>query len=149
MSDPLLMSDPRFEALYEPALEAIVERSGIADGAFVDKDIYCVFIATLWANVVLDPADAQLAAADLEPLHDYLNSRMVPVLGSTATLHDCFRFVSSPRGELTMDRLHLTQMHKDMLQYFASMILDPDGHQKMTDEIRAKQAEAARKPSRR
>lgn len=143
------MSDPRFVALYEPALEAIVERSGIADGAFVDKDIYCVFIATLWANVVLDPADAQLQEADLEPLHDYLNHRMAAVLGSSASLHDCFRFVTSPRGEQTMDRLHLTQMHKDMLQYFASMILDPSGHQKMTDEIRAKQAEAARKPNRR
>lgn len=136
-------------ALYEPALEAIVERSGIADGAFVDKDIYCVFIATLWANVVLDPADAQLREADLEPLHDYLNVRMTPVLGAAATLHDCFRFVASPRGELSMDRLHLTQMHKDMLQYFSSMILDPDGHQRMTDEIRAKQAEATHKPRRR
>ena len=134
------MSDARFEALYEPALEAIVERSGIADGAFVDKDIYGVFIATLWANVVLDPEDAQLTEADLEPLHDYLNTRIAPVLGAGKTLHDCYRFVASPRGEQAMDRLHLTQIHRDMLGYFASMILDPEGHQRMTDEIRAKQS---------
>lgn len=138
------MADPRFEALYEPALEAIVERSDIADGAFIDKDVYCVFLATLWANVVLDPSDATLAASDLEPLHDYLNTRIAPVLGIGKTLHDCFRFVASPRGETALDRLQLTQMHKDMLQYFASMILDPEGHQRMTAEIRKSQA--ARKP---
>ena len=137
---PAPRPDSRFAALYEPALEAIVERSGIADGAFIDKDIYSVFIATLWANVVLDPADAHLAEADLEPLHDYLNTRIAPVLGADRTLHDCYRFVASPRGEQTMDRLHLTQIHRDMLAYFASMILDPEGHERMTAEIRATQA---------
>ena len=133
------MSDSRFVALYEPALEAIVARSDIADGAFIDKDVYCVFLATLWANVVLDPNDAELDESDLEPLHDYLNEQIRPVLGLERTLHDCFRFVSSPRGETTMDRLHLTQVHKDMLLYFSSMILDPDGHKRMTDQIRADQ----------
>lgn len=139
--------DPRFVALYEPALEVIVERSGIADGAFIDKEIYCVFVATLWANVVLAPSEAALTEADLEPLHDYLNRRIGEVLGQDRTLHDCFRFVRGTRGEPTMDRLHLTQVHKDMLAYFASMILDPEGHRRMTDEIRAKQA--AERPPRR
>jgi hypothetical protein len=62
------------------------------------------------------------------------------VLGRGRTLHDCYRFVASPRGEQTMDRLHLTQIHRDMLAYFASMILDPEGHERMTAEIRATQA---------
>ena len=35
-----------------------------------------------------------------------------------------------------MGEARLTQSHKDLLQYFASMILDPSGHKKFMDQIR-------------
>ncbi|GIS19205.1 MAG: hypothetical protein CM15mP120_11210 [Pseudomonadota bacterium] len=31
----------------------------------------------------------------------------------------------------------LNQTHKDLLQYFSSMILDPDGHKRWMEEIAA------------
>ena len=142
------MTDQRFAALYEPVLQEIAARSAIADGAFIDKDVYRVYIATFWANVVLDPQDSGVDEADIEPLHDFLNSEIPQVLGSGMTVSDCFKFISQKTGEQAMERLQLTQLHKELLQYFASMILNPEGHRRWMDEIRSKQAEAKR-PTRR
>jgi hypothetical protein len=47
-----------------------------------------------------------------------------------------FTFISSKPGEQAMVEAKLNQTHKDLLQYFSSMILDPDGHKKWMDEIR-------------
>ncbi len=38
-----------------------------------------------------------------------------------------------------MNELRLTPEHKDLLMYFHSMIVDPEGHKKWMDEIRARQ----------
>ena len=138
------MTDQRFAALYDPVLQEIAARSAIADGAFIDKDVYRVYLATFWANVVLDPEDSGVQEADIEPLHDFLNAAIPKVLGAGQTVADCFRFITRKDGEQTMDRLQLTQMHKELLQYFASMILNPEGHRRWMDEIRQKQAEAQR-----
>ena len=139
------MSHARFSALYEPVLQEIASRSAIADGAFIDKDVYRVYLATFWSNVVLDPDDSGVPEADLEHLHDFLNEEIPNVLGTGQTVADCFKFITQRDGELAMDRLQLTQTHKELLQYFASMILDPDGHRRWMDEIRQKQAEAQRR----
>ena len=42
------------------------------------------------------------------------------------------------RLEQTMAEVKLNQTHKDLLQYFSSMILDPEGHKKWMQEIRDK-----------
>jgi hypothetical protein len=118
-----------FAARFAPVLDEIERRCSVA-GSFVDKDLYRVNIATLWANLVMDPADAELTEDALEPLHDFLNRALEPVLGQGQTLTECFRFINSKAGEQAMDRCHLTTTHRQMLLYFCSMILDPEGHQR-------------------
>ena len=124
-----------FAERFAPVLEEIEHRCSVA-GAFVDKDLYRVNIATLWANLVLNPADAGLTDDDMEPLHDYLNQVIEPVLGREQTLTECFRFINSKGGEQAMDRCHLTTTHRQMLLYFCSMILDPAGHRRWSDAQR-------------
>ena len=125
-----------FDVRLAPVLADIERRCGVA-GSFVDKDLYRINIATLWANVVLDPADAGLANDDLEPLHDFLNQAMEPVLGRGQTLTECFRFINSKAGEQAMDRCRLTTTHRQMLLYFCSIILDPAGHKRWADTQRS------------
>lgn len=129
------MSD--FDDRFAPVLREIERRCAVA-GSFVDKDLFRVNIATLWANIVLDPAEADLTDDDMEPLHDFLNQSIEPVLGRGETLTECFRFINSKAGELAMDRCHLTTTHKQMLLYFCSMILDPAGHRRWADAQREK-----------
>ena len=118
-----------FSARFAPVLNEIERRCSVA-GSFVDKDLYRVNLATLWANLVLDPSDADLTEDALEPLHDFLNQAMESVLGRGQTLTECFRFINSRAGEQAMERCHLTTTHRQMLLYFCSMILDPEGHQR-------------------
>lgn len=143
------MTDSRFDALYAPVLAEIAQRCAVADGAFVDKDVYTVFVATLWANVTLDPAAGGIAEADLQSLHDYLNAQIAGVLGAEATLTHCFRFIAGTPGQTAMDRLRLTQSHKDLLGYFATMILDPDGHRSLMQRARDEAARRRPPPPRR
>jgi len=124
-----------FDGRFEPVLTEIERRCAVA-GSFVDKDLYRVNIATLWANLVMDPSDADLTEDDIEPLHDYLNHVMEPVLGRGQTLTECFRFINGKAGEQAMERCHLTTTHRQMLLYFCSMILDPEGHKRWSDAQR-------------
>ena len=126
-----------FAERYAPVLREIERRCSVA-GSFVDKDLYRVNLATLWANLVMDPGDADLTEDALEPLHDFLNQAMEPVLGRGQTLTECFRFINSKAGEQAMERCHLTTTHRQMLLYFCSMILDPEGHQRWSRAQREK-----------
>jgi hypothetical protein len=123
-----------FEAAFRPVLDEIERRAAVA-GRFVDKDLYCLYIATLWANLVLDPGEAGLAEADLEPLHDFLNGAIAAILGEGQTLTECFRFLNSKAGEAAMERSRLSRTHRELLQYFCSLILDPDGHRKWAESV--------------
>ena len=106
---------------------------------FIDRNLYRVYIATLWSNVVLSPEEVGLEEDDLPDLHDILLAEINDAIGETESLHDVFQFISSKDGELAMAEARLTQSHKDLLQYFASMILDPDGHQRFMQFVREKQ----------
>ena len=55
---------------------------------------------------------------------------------STWVYKNVYRFISSKEGEKTMAEAKLNQTHKDLLQYFSSMILDPDGHKRWMAAIR-------------
>ena len=121
-------------ARFSEILDDIEERSCVTD-RFVDRDVFHLYLATLWANVVLNPADAGLIEADLEPLHDYLNVRAGRVLGPDGTLTECFRFVNSKAGEQAMKNAQLNQTHKELLLYFSSMILDPEGHRRWMEAV--------------
>ena len=128
------MSAADLRARFTEILDDIEERSCVTD-RFVDRDLYRLYLATLWANIVLNPDDAGLSEADLEPLHDYLNERATGVLGAEGSLTECFRFVNSKAGERAMQAARLNQTHRELLLYFASMILDPDGHKRWMDVV--------------
>ena len=94
--------------------------------------------ATLWANVVLSPEEVGLEEEDLEDLHDLVGTEIADVLGADTSLHDVFAFINAKAGENAMNEARINQSHKDLLKYFASMILDPDGHQRWMEDIREK-----------
>ena len=120
---------------FEPVFTDIKERSTVAE-RFIDRSAYQVYVATLWANVVLSPGEAGIAEDDLEDLHDLVVADIQSVLGSSEDLTTVFTFISTKPGEQAMIEAKLNQTHKDLLLYFSSMILDPDGHKKWMDEIR-------------
>jgi hypothetical protein len=130
------VSKVNYAERLQPVIDEIARRSLVADN-FIDKDLYRVYFATLWANLVMDPADSGLAEADLEPIYHYLNDNAItPVLGTDQSITECFRFINSKAGEQAMDRCQLSKTHRDLLTYFCSMILDPDGHRKWADQHR-------------
>jgi hypothetical protein len=131
MSDHLAELDARFG----PALRDLARKALVTD-RIVDKDIYRILVATLWVNVVLDPEEVGLTEDGLEPLHDLVNRYVAEVLGRDETLTSCFRYLNGKAGEQAMRAARLTEQHRDLLLYFASMILDPDGHRRWMDEIR-------------
>ena len=120
---------------FDPVFTDIKERSTVAE-RFIDRSAYQVYVATLWANVVLSPGEAGIAEDDLEDLHDLVVADIQSVLGSSEDLTTVFTFISTKPGEQAMIEAKLNQTHKDLLQYFSSMILDPDRHKKWMDEIR-------------
>ncbi len=128
------MSDAELDRRFADILDDIETRSCVTE-RFVDRDLYRLYLATLWANVVLNPDDVGLNEDDLEPLHDYLNRRASRVLGGESSLTECFRFVNSKAGEQAMQAARLNQTHRELLLYFASMILDPDGHKRWMDVV--------------
>ncbi len=120
---------------FEPVFTDIRERSTVVE-RFIDRNLYQVYMATLWANVVLSPGEAGIEEEDLEGLHDLVVEELSEVLGKSTTLNTVFEFISSKPGEQAMLEAKLNQTHKDLLQYFSSMILDPEGHQRWMSEIR-------------
>ncbi|MFT7651002.1 MAG: hypothetical protein ACI9ON_000311 [Limisphaerales bacterium] len=132
------MNSPALLESFTPVFDDIRNRSTVAD-TFIDRDLYRVYIATLWSNIVLSPEEVGLEEDDLPDLHDLLLDEIRDAIGATESLHEVFKFISSKDGERAMLEARLTQSHKDLLQYFASMILDPDGHKKFMDHVRDKE----------
>ena len=132
-----MSAEARLRALFEPALKDIATRSTVAD-RFVHRDVYRLYIATLWANVVMDPEDAGIVEEDLEDLSLVLNSEIERVMGPGNDLTACFSFVNSKKGQAAMEEARLTPNHKDLLLYFCSLILDPEGHRKWAEGVRNK-----------
>lgn len=128
------MTESDIQQRFAEILDDIETRSCVTE-RFVDRDLYRLYIATLWANIVLNPADAGMTEDGLEPLHGYLNRRLAGVLGNGSSVTECFRFVNSKAGEQAMKEARLNQTHKDLLLYFSSMILDPDGHRRWMDNV--------------
>jgi hypothetical protein len=123
-----------------PVLDDLQQRAAVADG-IVDKPAYRILVCTLWVNLVLGPEAAGLQEHQLESVHDLLNQRIAMVLGAGETLKSFFRYLDSKAGQEAMTNARLTADHRDMLLYFASMILDPDGHRRWMDDIRNRPAQ--------
>lgn len=129
------MNREQLQAQLQPILEDVRSRACVADH-FLDKEVYQLSLATLWANLVLNPEDLGFSEADLESCYEVLSADVAEVLGASAELKDCFEFLNSKPGERAMQQARLNQTHKDMLLYFASMMLDPEGHRRWIDDIR-------------
>lgn len=123
---------------FAPVFKDIRERSTVTE-RFLDRNLYRVYISTLWSNVVLSPDEVGLEEEDLPDLHDVLLAEINNAIGETKSLHEIFQFIMSKEGERAMQEARLTQSHKDLLQYFASMILDPEGHKRYMDYVREEQ----------
>ncbi len=123
---------------FAPVFKDIRERATVTE-RFIDRDLYRVYISTLWSNVVLSPDEVGLDEEDLPELHDIVIAEISDAIGTVDSLHEIFQFIVSKDGERAMQDARLTQSHKDLLQYFASMILDPDGHKRYMDYVREKQ----------
>lgn len=129
------MNREQLQRQFEPILSDVRERACVAD-QFLDKEIYQLSLATLWANLVLNPDDLGFSEDDLEPAYAVLSEDVESVLGAGCELKNCFEFLNSKPGERAMQQARLNQTHKDMLLYFASMMLDPDGHRRWLEVIR-------------
>ena len=113
--------------VFEPILAAAQKQASVADGV-VDRDLYRIYLATLWANLALDPTAANIAETDLEAAHDAINGLARRVLGEEDAITAAFRFIDGKEGEQALARAKTTTRHRALLQYFCSMILDPEGH---------------------
>ena len=131
------MTPQELEYAFTPVLQDLEERSQVAE-RFINREVYQIYVGTLWANVVMNPEEVGLSEESLPLLHDLLNTRLASVLGEQSSLHSCFSFLNSKAGENAMKEASLTQTHKELLLYFASMILDPDGHKRWMDEVNEK-----------
>ena len=134
------MTDALLSARFAPILDEVEKRACVAD-AFVDKQVYRILLATVWANVVMNPDEAGIDVADLERVHDVINARARDVLGSDDAIKDCFRFVTSRAGEAAMDQARVSRTHRELLLYFSSMILDPDGHRRWMADVERREVE--------
>ena len=136
-------SNTELARVFEPILAAAQKQASVADGV-VDRDLYRIYLATLWANLALDPTAANIAETDLEAAHDAINSLARRVLGEEDAITAAFRFIDGKEGEQALARAKTTTRHRALLQYFCSMILDPEGHRQRMAAART----AHRGPSR-
>ena len=89
--------------------------------------------------MVLSPDEVGIEEEDIEPLHDILLDEIKDAIGPHDSMKELYQFISSKDGEKAMVEAKLTQTHKDLLNYFSSMILDPEGHKRWMDHIREQQ----------
>ncbi len=129
------MNRDEIAEVLDPILAQIEKRSAITD-TFVDKETYRLYLTTFWANLVMDPEEAQLTETDLELAHDVINEVADEILGESEAITESFRFIASRAGDIAMNKAKLSKSHRDLLTYFSSMILDPDGHRKWMSELR-------------
>ncbi len=130
-----MMETAQMRERFRPVFDDLVQRASVT-GKLLHRDLYRILVASLWAQVVMKPAAAGLAEADLEALHDLLNDELRRLLGPKTNLTECFAFLNTKAGAEAMQEARLTPDHRDLLLYFCSMILDPDGHADWARHIR-------------
>lgn len=108
--------------IFDPIVDQVFDSCALTDN-FADKEMFQIYIATIWGNAVLEPQQAGIDEDDLSLLHDYLNNVIVSIMGPNATVTSCFEFLQSKTGEDSMARFQLSKRHKDFLNYFTQLIL--------------------------
>ncbi len=117
-------------------LRQMAQNSAVTD-SLVDKNRYRLYICTLWSNLVLEPDQLDLEVEDLEQAFGVINELAQEVLGESDAIRASFRFVASSEGEREMNRAKISRNHRDLLAYFSSMILDPQGHKQRMHRVRS------------
>jgi hypothetical protein len=107
---------------FSPAVQEIIEHCLIED-KFVDKDLFQVYICTIWGNAALEPEKSGLDETDLPILHDYLNEEIQSVVGQGTQITDCFEYLMSKKGEEALARLQVSSQHREFIEYFGRLIL--------------------------
>jgi len=110
---------------FGPAIAEIIDGCRITDD-FVDKDRFRIYIATLWGNAVLEPEKSGIEETELSMLHDFLNEEIHKVLGAEQTITTCFEYLVTKPGDDSMQRLQVSNRHKEFIHYFAKLILGMD-----------------------
>jgi hypothetical protein len=95
----------------------------MVEESFVDKDMFRVYIMTIWGNAVLEPERSGITADDLSVLHDYLNEEIAQILGAGVELTHCYEFIMTKPGEESLERLQIAAEHRAFLFHFAGLIL--------------------------
>lgn len=126
--------DIRLDAIFDE----IREQSCVADN-FLDRERYQLLVCTVWSNLVMNPDEAGIDESQLESIHDLILEEIRTDLGADADLASCFKFLTTKSGEAAMQANKLSGTHKDLLLYFSSMILDPEGHKRWSDDLREQQ----------
>lgn len=107
---------------FKPAVQKILSQCEVSDG-FVDKDLFRVYLATVWGNAVLDPERSGITEADLPILHDFLNDEIVAILGQGETVTTVYEYLVGKQGEEALERLQIGGRHREFIYYFARLIL--------------------------
>lgn len=84
----------------------------------------------------MDPENLDMTEADLEGAYKVIEREAENRLGGKDALVDAFRFLTTKSGERCMEKAKLRKSHKEMLLYFASMMVDPERHKQYMAEIR-------------
>jgi len=111
-------------SLYHSVIEDILEMCVVGE-TILDKEMFQIYVATVWGNSVLEPQRMGIAENDLVVLHDYLNEELEKALGKGSSITDCFEFIITKQGEESLVRYRVTKQHKEFLHYFARLILSP------------------------
>ena len=111
---------------FAPALQEITDQCLVTDD-FVDKDMFRVYITTVWGNAVLEPERSGIGESDLPVLHDYLSEELGRIVGKDQDLTGCFEYLMSKEGEDCLERLQVTGRHKEFINYFGRLMLAAQG----------------------
>ncbi len=130
------MDSDKLREKLSVVLEQMARNSAVTD-SLVDKNRYRLYLCTLWSNLVLEPDQLDLEADDLEQAFEVINDLAHDVLGERDAIRTSFQFVASSAGENEMNQAKISRNHRDLLAYFSSMILDPEGHKQWLSQVRS------------
>lgn len=114
---------------FQTILSEVADHCQVAEGV-LDLDIYRVQIALFWIQVAVSPANVQATEADLEKLYEYTNRAVARWLGDDEDLKTIFRFLKTAAGDVMMNKLRIANYQRDLLDYFGTLINDPEEHKR-------------------
>lgn len=123
------MLTPQLTANLQMILDQIKSQSEVASG-ILDLDLYKVQIALLWIQLTATPEEMGATEGDLRATCSFVNKTIQAVLGEGCELHQVFAYLGTNDGDRAMQRLKLTSYQKDLIDYFGTMINDPEEHQR-------------------